>query len=331
ALAAAAAGLPPSLGRAARLTSLVQELDSGHSHLLDNTPRQRAELLGGLRRVLQSPAWSEFIRTARTSAADADERHRAAWIERTLARRSPEPSGLRIEVVVPDPAVSTQVETRILVDGRPVIADAFDKGPPHSPEYVLGPGLLRAAEEPQEVQLAEAWCTEGCCGALYVTVVREGDTVVWRDWKRPGDSKNERPLPTLRFDATAYDAEVERATQDHSWEWPARTLARLLGERLRAEPELTARWDCRLGWIGTHYAVPDQVQASFSYPRSRRQGSDAPWLQFIWSPTDDGTPPEAQVDALVRRLQDEDLTTIARLAGGSAESAAALGFDWPPA
>ncbi|WP_327352026.1 hypothetical protein [Streptomyces sp. NBC_01304] len=327
ALAAAAPDLPPSLDRAAQLTSLVQELYSGHSGLLDMTPRRHGELLDALCRPLRRPDWTELVRTARASAPHADQRHRAAWIERTLARCPTDPPGLRIAVAVPDPAHSTQVETRILVDGHPVVADAFDAGPAHAPEYLLDPGLLRATDEPHEVELAEAYCTEGCCGALYVTVVREGDTVVWRDWHRSKSTEDAPIPPALRFDAAAYDAEVERATEDHSWEWPGRTLARLVRERLRDEPELVRRWDCRLIWVGTHHAEPGVVKASFIHPASARHTGDDPYVQLLWSFADDGTPPAAQAEAVVRRLRREDLTTFAHLSAGTPGAAAALGFE----
>lgn len=66
--------------------------------------------------------------------------------------RDPLPAGFRIQVVE-----RTWAETRVLVDGRPVFAAAFDNGP-------AGESELRAETEAREVRLARAWCAEGCCG-----------------------------------------------------------------------------------------------------------------------------------------------------------------------
>ncbi|WP_194908738.1 hypothetical protein [Catenulispora rubra] len=61
-----------------------------------------------------------------------------------------------------------------IVDGRDVVADAFESGPGHVPELLLRPDGLRAGDEPHEVELAEADCTWRCCGALCVTIRRDG-------------------------------------------------------------------------------------------------------------------------------------------------------------
>lgn len=44
---------------------------------------------------------------------------------------------------------------------------------------------------------------------------------------------------------------------------------------------------------------------------------------------DDGTPPEAQAAAALRRLAEEDPKSYARVCGGSRERAEELGFPWP--
>jgi len=332
--------LSPSLDRYALLVSLVLDLHSGHSNLIDWPPGEREKTVDRLLALLGHPPWTAQVTAARTSQ-DAGARWRAGWIDRIpkeVLTGGSQPSGendqLAVHVCVLDPAGRGGVETRVLVDGRPVIAAAFDRGVAHSPEQLLGSGQLRATEEPREVQLAEAWCTEGCCGALYVTIVRDGDTVLWHNWRRPPAPKSEPPLPelpNLRFDAGQYDAEITRAENDHSWEWPARTLARLIREQLREQPDLLAQWSCQQGWIGTHYARRDQVELSFTYPERPSFGSDSsPWVQFIWSIPDDGTPPEEQANAVLRQLAAASPSTYARLAGGSREAAEALGFTWPP-
>ncbi|GAB3846174.1 hypothetical protein GCM10027610_063810 [Dactylosporangium cerinum] len=133
----------------------------------------------------------------------------------------------------------------------PVVAAAFDKGVP----VELLDGRLRAGPVPVEVRLAVAMCGEGCCGALYVTIVRDGGTVVWRDWRGHVGP----PPPALRFDAAQYDAEVARAETDHSWEWPARTVARLLKDRLATEPRAEfVAWPWERGHVQCFLDRPDR-------------------------------------------------------------------------
>ncbi|MFD8007162.1 hypothetical protein [Streptomyces mirabilis] len=119
---------------------------------------------------------------------------------------------LTLRVVVPDPTQrDANVEVRALVGGRDILADAFAEGPGEDPQYLLVPnGPLTATSEPHEVRLAEASCTEGCCGALYVTIQRDGDYVLWDEWRNP--EEDEVDLPAFRFEAQEYQREVERAT-----------------------------------------------------------------------------------------------------------------------
>lgn len=220
------------------------------------------------------------------------------------------------------------VEARIPVNGQPIIAEAFDRGAAHAPERLLdGETSLRATAEPHEVQLAEAWCTEGCCGALYVTIERDLDTVRWHEWRTP--TPHDQAVPPLRFDAAAYDAEITRAEQDHGWEWPARTAARLIRRRLAAEPQLLERWDCHLSWVYARHHERDQLRLSFTYPGRAKVLDPAPWLQFELVLTITDNDPAELVDEFIASLSSIDPKSSADVAGGSAEYAAALGYPWP--
>ncbi|WP_377464821.1 hypothetical protein [Micromonospora sagamiensis] len=143
-----------------------------------------------------------------------------------------EKSRLALDVVVPDSTQgSAVVEVRPWIDGRDILTEAIAAGPGSDPGELLGPdGSLIADVEPHEVRLATAECTEGCCGALYVTVRREGDHVVWSGWRNPDEQ--EVDLPEFRFDAEEYRTEVERAAREHRREHrrerPAHPLGRLL-------------------------------------------------------------------------------------------------------
>lgn len=148
----------------------------------------------------------------------------------------------------PSSPVWGQVETTLLVDGRDLVGDMFDMGPKTDPDDLLGPhGLLRPGTGPRRVKLAEAECTEGCCGAVWVQIRYDGDDVVWDSWEDTGGPTTEQGV--YRFDAEEYLAELARADNDRGWEWPGRTLARRLRTALQEDPAILARWNGRLDWI----------------------------------------------------------------------------------
>ncbi|WP_203704599.1 hypothetical protein [Asanoa iriomotensis] len=319
-----AAGLPASMERLAMIVSLIDDLRTGYAAGLDWDAGEREKTLSQLRETVRQDGWQDVLRKALCSP-DPLTRHRASWARAAIAAVEDRAARLQVHVVAGDPLRRGSVETRLLVDGRPVVAAAFDKGPPFAPETLLATGRLRATAEPHEVRLAEAYCTEGCCGALYVTVVREGDTVVWRDWR--GHTRAEAP-PEVHVDAAEYDATIAEAESDHSWEWPARTVARLLRERLTAAPGVLTRWQCHLGWVTAQGDEPLRVRLGFSYPEETFT-DDEPWLQFELAIPVDETPPIAQADHIVERLRNADPKIHATVVGGRHEDAERLGYAWP--
>ncbi|MET9725678.1 hypothetical protein [Streptomyces zaomyceticus] len=306
AVAAHARLLPPDPDHRARLVSLALGLHSGTSHLLPWPEGRRRELITLLLDVAGEPE----------TPPDLEGRRRAEWIRRTArhlrAARPEEPADtpvLRIEIAVPDPGDVDVVETRFLVDGRPLLPEAFGLGPGEPPEALLEGGALRAGPEPHEVRLAEAYCTEGCCGALYVTVRREGTHVVWDGWRRPYAPRGIPDLPAHRFDADAYDREIARAEQDRGWTWPARRTAWLISEGLRERPEILARWGLGRGWISTDFHTPDTTVVTFNGPPLAADGTpdtEQPVQQLLWYLPDDGAPPEQRAAAALRRLAEEN-------------------------
>ncbi|MEU6299878.1 hypothetical protein [Streptomyces erythrochromogenes] len=311
--------LPPTPEHRSLLLSIAVDLHSGPAVLLNWGPGQRRALLGALDRLLPAAApepvpgdreadW--FRRNRQLPFAGAEDGDRPRWEV----------------VVVHGSADSSAVETRILADGVPLVAALFGKGPGNPPEYLLDSGRLRAAPEPREVQLAEAYCAEGCCGALYVTIRRDGDEVVWDGWRGAVGP----PPPPYRFDAVAYDAELARAEGDHSWCWPARSTARLIAAGLRERPELTARWELSQAWVGTDWQDPDTVVLHLRHEPSAPPPGTGGSLSFHWSlPADDG-PPRHRADAVLQRLETDDPKAFATFNGGNDELAQALGYRPPP-
>jgi hypothetical protein len=265
---------PATLERAALLAMVRQDLVTGPAAVV---VRDHARLADGIREVLASRRWREMLERSVTSDEPV-ERRRAAWVIRETAVPDKPPQDFAIRVVVPDPkpGIPAHPEARIMIGGIPVVAASFDKGPARSPEYLVHSGRLRATETPREVMLAEAYCTEECCGGLYVTIVRDGPEVVWKDWR---SSMQGGTPPEARFDAAAYDREVTGAEQDYTWEWPARTVARLVKAQLRADPGILGRWSCTLGWCTAWLKDFDTARLTFTYPGNATFGKE-PWVQF---------------------------------------------------
>ncbi|GAA4210426.1 hypothetical protein [Microbispora amethystogenes] len=340
AFAVRAAAVRPVLDSLASATALAEDLTSGHAALLPWLPGVREATLERLRLLLTSARAAEVL-TGAARSPDPVTRRRAAWARRAIAAlpvvsrfpsRLPEDGRdrLAIHVVVSDPALPGRVETRPLVNGRPVVARAFRKGRPHPPEQVLSD--LAASGEPREVRLAEAYCTEGCCGALYVTIVRDGDAVVWRGWRDPDSPAV--GLEPFRFAAGPYDEVVARAVDDHGWEWPARSVAREVRRSLREDPGLLAAWECEAGFVYAEADRQDEMHVVFWHPREPSvDGEDRPdgepWVQLQWTVPIDDTDPGGQAARVLDWLRHNDLKSHAEVVGGSRELAERLGLSWP--
>ncbi|WP_433662791.1 hypothetical protein ACQPW1_11950 [Nocardia sp. CA-128927] len=215
-VAAETARVAPTSRRCADLAALVVDLRTGAAACLDWAEYEREAVLDRFLSVLRSPPWLRTLELV-PGYADSCVPGRNRWIRDVLDRRH-EAMGrnhFEIHVVVPvAPGRSyADATTRILLDGRPIIADLFPMGVGDTPEKLLHRTGLRATEQPRRVRLAEAHCTEQCCGALYVTILRDGDHVVWRDWETPTLSDRS---PEFRFPADEYDLEVAGAEYDHS-------------------------------------------------------------------------------------------------------------------
>jgi hypothetical protein len=228
------------------------------------------------------------------------------------------PNTLAIDVVVAGDG--SGVQARPLVDGRDLLAEVFDGWSAEDPRH------LHSWLTDAEVRLAEADCTEGCCGAIYVTVRHDGDQVVWSDWRNPDEPSVE--LTEMRFDAGQYRAEVERAAADLSWEWPARTVARLVETGLRARPDWSARWECELTGVSTWR--PDEANVLLIHPGRDAMSRHRPWLQFRVVLAITADDPADQAARHVERLLTGDPRAIGRLSGGVREFAEQLGYHWPP-
>ncbi|MEO6087945.1 MAG: hypothetical protein ABIQ18_33030 [Umezawaea sp.] len=300
--------------RAALLTTVAQDLATGPAAAV--VGELRGDLVGRIKDVVAT--WTDLLRR-RAEADDPVEARRAAWILDEATRNDVPQARFAVRVVVsdPNPVNFPRVEARIVIDGSPVIAAAFDRGPAEDPERLVDRGGLRAANEPREVRLAEAYCTEGCCGALYVTIVREGSEVVWKDWR---SSTRDDPPGEFRFDAREYDREVARAEQDHGWEWPARTVARLVSEQWQADAAILGRWDCAPGWCTAWLRDYDTARLSFDHP------ADDPTVRFGLVVDVGNQDPDAVAADVIASMRNTDPKAVAEMIRGSADDAKRLGL-----
>ncbi|MFD5414050.1 hypothetical protein [Streptomyces nojiriensis] len=220
---------------------------------------------------------------------------------------------LALRIVVPE---AGWVQVRPVVDGRDILAESPAGWSGEDPWAVLGPGGLAAVDEhPHEVRPARISCTEVCCGALYVTVRREGGEVVWDGWRNPAGGSAD--LPEFRFEAARYEAEVHRAALDRGREWPARTVAGLLAERLRADADWSRRWECELEAVWTSPDEPERIELVLIHPDPRAEQDGRPWLRLgVTLDAGDGDP-AAEAQRLAARLAGGDRQQMAEVWGRS--------------
>ncbi|MGW3335074.1 hypothetical protein ACWDF9_31560 [Streptomyces rubiginosohelvolus] len=154
-------------------------------------------------------------------------------------------------------AADPWAEVRPLIDGVDVLKGVHPEGVAHSCRHWAGPAEswpLRVTKEPRRVVITEPTCTAGCCGALYVTMRREGDRVIWDGWE---NTSNITAVPAdIRFDAAQYEAELARAAADRSWEEPVDTAARLLEQTLTGSGWFE-QWGCVLTGVWPRREEPD--------------------------------------------------------------------------
>jgi hypothetical protein len=86
-------------------------------------------------------------------------------------------------------------------------------------QLLVEPCSLRVGKMPRIATIGRCDCGEVGCGSVEVEIRREQTAVKWQSLSSPVE---------VQFDADQYDAEVERALHDHSWETPDRTVARLI-------------------------------------------------------------------------------------------------------
>ncbi|GGN02341.1 hypothetical protein GCM10011609_46470 [Lentzea pudingi] len=307
-----AARRPATVDRAVQLCSLAEELVSGHAAVAVRGLRDG--LVAEIGNVLEG--WRDLLE--REAARDG----RAAWVLRELAGLRTPLNRFAVRIVSHAPEPTGGVEARVFIDGTPLYAALFQGGFSGPSERVVDGGRLRAENQPREILLDDYDGTN-----LYVTIVREGAEVVWKDWR--WDMRPDRLPGEFRFDAAEYDHEVERAEFDRGWEWPARTVARLVERRLRADPTVLGRWDCGPGHCHSARDVHDAAVLDFTHPADASW--DEPSVTFRLGINAAGRDPEAVADDVIAMLCASDpKETVGMVGRDSAAMAARLGLVHRP-
>ncbi|MFF8392651.1 hypothetical protein [Streptomyces sp. NPDC016172] len=222
-------------------------------------------------------------------------------------------STLTLQHRIPDDwAADPWAEVRPLLDGVDVLKEVHPEGLGHSCRYWSGPAEswpLAVTEEPRRVMITKPTCTAGCCGALYVTIRREGDQVIWESWE---NTSNITAVPAdVRFDSAQYEAELARAAADRSWEEPVDTVARLLEQTL-TDSGWFERWGCVLTSVSPRREEPDLPEEITSaqgvdvhFHQVRGPGEPTDFYQYELFVTRDH-PVEEQVQRLTDRILADD-------------------------
>ena len=120
----------------------------------------------------------------------------------------------------------------IFIDGRDLIKEYCPDMMGMDPDDILHHRFLAPQELPFEATVARCGCGVVGCGSATVEISTEAETVVWNSWN--GGLAHNNP-GKLVFQRTHYLDALAKAVDDHSWETPERTAARLLSGKVDIE------------------------------------------------------------------------------------------------
>ncbi|MFI0982230.1 hypothetical protein ACH4SP_35140 [Streptomyces sp. NPDC021093] len=188
------------------------------------------------------------------------------------------------------------------VDGEPLIDPRQKTVEGLDPWILFGPGsTLWPTRTPHLTHIACGFrCVVECCG-LYVLVSTpvpgyvDWDVTLRRDMYGPPAAPHH-----FRFEREQYLYVLETTRDDHSWEWPTRTVMRLVGERLEEERLFTG-----LGCIDHSYWWREDPVVGVCLRFPGDDPSDPSCRKtFTHSRPVTSAPPHEQAEEFLRTLQE---------------------------
>ncbi|NMO56869.1 hypothetical protein HH310_37565 [Actinoplanes sp. TBRC 11911] len=134
-------------------------------------------------------------------------------------------------------------------------------------DLLIPANMLLATPVPRSVQIARCKCGDNGCAWINVTITRDGGVVRW-EWAS-GTPK------TFSFAAERYDAEVDRAADDHSWETAERTVGRLVLSHV--DRDALGSHGLAVDWAGNNLYHPDQFCVALRLGNDYQIFVDVPW------------------------------------------------------
>ena len=153
----------------------------------------------------------------------------------------------------PSPATNDH-EVRVLVDGRDILGDQYIGIDP--PEFFC----QFFQSDTEDLLVGRCCCGVVGCGDCIVTVARDREVVRWSGHK------------AFVFNRTQYDAAVQRAAQDSSWEDSNRRAERLVNDLLRG---LRTQDGFQFDWASARMS-PNVIKLSFSNDVTQK------FVEFAW-------------------------------------------------
>lgn len=170
-------------------------------------------------------------------------------------------------VALVDDEAGNGFQVQIYANGIEMTAKGAGLG--MDPYEVLVPiNRFEAREEPHVVPVARCGCGVYGCGMTDALIVRTNDAVRW-EWQAEAPMK--RPLIV---EAEAYDKEITRIANDHSWETPDRTAGRLLLTALGSDDLPSG---LRFDWVANDWQDPSKFEVCLQVP-----GTHQIFLSFDW-------------------------------------------------
>jgi hypothetical protein len=175
-----------------------------------------------------------------------------------------EVSYARFRIEIRPSTSSNDHEVRFFGDETDILSTFWDDSLGLDPDDILVPACqLRASKSPHEALIARCSCGVIGCGDVTVLIQRANREIQWihgadveaarvlEAGAGPGSNiaqvnSEHSARQIIGFDAGQYEAEIERALADTTWETPDRTAARLL--RTRLESHILKRYGFALQW-----------------------------------------------------------------------------------